>query len=308
MKSTGLTSDWHYGLENNKFFLELSPALQKNLSFKEACLLRAKNIYESTNNPVLGISGGLDSQLVLHCFYSQGLTLDCVFRYFPGYNDNELANLKILEKKYGFKSFIVTIDPMKIKDEILKESNELHIPPNQLIYKKFVSSLPDDLDIIQGLEGPDVIKSSGKIYYIESYNSLEFSRRQAIDSLQRKGKFISFEKNSDILLSIFNDDGYETFINAYDYFNDQEHLKLSNKKLVFFWDLHVKTYLYHKHWKEELIYFPKFQGVENVDYIMNGPVHNYRKNLILLDYEKFKSFLNSSSELTNRFYQRPDPN
>lgn len=281
LKSTGLSNDWLYGVEDNKFVLHINSATNKNHNFYEACMYRAKEIYDNTNNPVLGLSSGLDSQLVLHCLYSQNLKVDCVFRYYKGYNDFELNNLPILEKKYGFKTKIVEIDPNAVKDEIMVEYEKTQIPPNQLVYKKFIRQLPDDLDILQGLDGPNIIKNNNTIYYLESYNSFEFARRQAIDSLQRKGKFVSFEKTSNILLSIINEDIYQTFMHAYDYFNSHDFIK-NHTYLIDYWDLYVKVYLYHKYWKKELEYFPKYQGPEGIDWIMNGPKNDYRKQMILI--------------------------
>jgi hypothetical protein len=303
MKSTGINNDWKYDIEDNKFTLLVNPATNKNYNFYEACMYRAREIYDSVKNPVLGLSGGLDSQLVLNCFYSQGLKIDCVFRHFVGYNDIELININILEKKYGFKVKIISINPIELKEEILAESQKTSIPPNQLMYRTFVSKLPQDLDIIQGLEGPDVIKFKEKIYYLESYNSLEFSRRRAVDMLDRSGKFISFEKNSNILLSILNEEVYNTFISQYDYFVNHEYVMLSEKKLIFFWDLFVKTFIYHKYWKDDLIYFPKYQGIENLDYIVNGPKHDYKSNMILIGIENLKSIFNADGTEYKKFYE-----
>jgi hypothetical protein len=301
MKSTGISKDWKYAFENNQFTLYINPAVNKNYNFQEACMYRATEIYNSVNNPVLGLSGGLDSQMVLNCFYSQGLKIDCVFRHFVGYNDIELTNIKILEKKYDFKVKIISIDPIAVKEKILNESQKTGIPPNQLLYRNFVDQLPDDVDLIQGLEGPDVIKFKERVYYLESYNSLEFARRRAIDMLNRTGKFISFEKNSNILLSIINEDVYDTFMSQYDYFFNQEYVKLSEKKLVFFWDLFVKTFIYHKYWKNDLIYFSKYQGIENIDYIVNGSKHDYKSNMILIEIPYLKSLLTSAGTEYEKF-------
>jgi hypothetical protein len=161
------------------------------------------------------------------------------------------------------------------------EYEKTQIPPNQIIYKKFIQQLPDDLDILQGLDGPNIIKNKDTIYYLESYNSFEFTRRQAIDSLERKGKFVSFEKTSNILLSIIKEDIYQTFMHAYDYFNSHDFIK-NHTYLIDYWDLYVKVYIYHKYWKNDLEYFPKYQGPEGIDWIINGPKNNYKKQMILI--------------------------
>jgi hypothetical protein len=187
----------------------------------------------------------------------------------------------------------------------MEEYHKTLILPNQLIYKKFVSLLPDDLDILQGLEGPNIFKHKETLYYLESYNSFEFARRQGVDSLNRKGKFISFEKNSNVLLSILNEDIYQTFMHAYDYFDAPPFLK-DDTYLIDYWDLYVKVYLYHKYWKDELIYFPKYQGPEGIEWIMNGPKMTYRKQMVAVSISSLIDLM-SSNQGYKKYIQQQDP-
>lgn len=288
MLYTGLDTDWGYEYKNNKFFLYIPPATHE-LSYREACVLRANELYQKLPNPVLSLSGGLDSQIVLHSFYEQGYKIDCIFRHLVGYNDNELENISILKKKYNFNIHIVKMNPNEFKKEILEEYKQTNILPNQLLFKKFYSMISNDLDIIEGPDGPHVFLKNNNLYFLETYNSFEFSRIRAVGLLGRKGKFISYEKNSNILLSIFNDEIYEYFCSTYNYFLNNS--LVQKIYLIDFWDVYIKPYIYYKHWKNELLYFSKFQGIENVDWIFNGPKHNYKKNMISIPLKKIKEIL-----------------
>jgi 3'-phosphoadenosine 5'-phosphosulfate sulfotransferase (PAPS reductase)/FAD synthetase len=280
MMTTGISSDWQYEYIDDRFKLTIQPATNFR-NFRDACVHRAKELAESLTNPVMSLSGGLDSQIVLHSFYEQGIKLDCIFRHFPGYNDNELANILSLQKKYGFKFTKLIINPDECKEEILEEFRSTRLQPNQLLYKKFYAMFPDDLDIIQGLDGPNIYSSPDKkLYYFESYNSFEFVRRRAVDLLNRRGKFISFEKNSNVLLSIFNEELMDHFLHTYDYFF---HNQVEGVKIIDMWDVYLKTFIYYKHWKHELEYFPKYQGLEGIDWIINGPKHDYAKKIIHIE-------------------------
>jgi len=278
INTTGIATDWQWEFKDDIFSLWIQPATHR-LNFREACIYRAKELYESLKNPVISFSGGLDSQLVLHSFYEQGYKIDCIFRHFVNYNDNELENIKILQKRYGFKINIIEMNPYEYRDDILAEYEETDIPPNQLLYKKFYSLLPDDLDIIQGFDGPNVYQSKNELYYIETTNSYEFSRRRAINILNRRGKFVSFEKNSNLLLSTLSEEIYQIFCKTFNYFL---HNQVEGIKVIDFWDTYVKPFVYYKHWKNELIYFPKYQGPEKIDWIMNGPKQQYKKNMITI--------------------------
>jgi hypothetical protein len=298
IKTTGIDSDWAYEYTDNRFVLHIQPASQR-LSFREACVFRAKELSNALSNPVLSISGGLDSQIVLHSFYEQGLKLNGIFRHFPGHNDRELANINLLKKKYGFDLRVIEIYPEEHKEEIIAEYQKTKIPYNQLLYKKFYSMVDEKLDILQGLDGPNIYmsKNDGDLYLFESYNSFEFSRRRAVDMLNRTGRFVSFEKNSNVLLSILCEETMETFCNTYDYFINNQ---VQGVKIIDLWDVYVKTYIYYKYWKKELSYFPKYQGHEGIDWIMNGPINEYAIDMIPINLKKLKQFLISGTS-TQKF-------
>ncbi len=294
MNTTGLDTDWQWDHNGEEFTLTIQPATH-SLNFREACVYRAKELADALPNPVMSLSGGLDSQIVLHSFYEQGIKLDCIFRHFPHYNDNELINILTLKKKYGFNLTKIEMDPEEYKEEILTEFEETGLQPNQLLYKKFYSMLPDDLDIIQGLDGPNIFKhtTNRKLYYFESYNSFEFVRRRAVDLLNRRGKFISFEKNSNVLYSILREETMDYFLNTYDYFLNNP---VEGVKVIDLWDMYVKTYIYYKYWKKELEYFPKYQGPEGIDWIMNGPKHHYSRKVVSLEINQLMQHLSQGTE------------
>ncbi len=298
MNTTGIDTDWQYEYVADKFILHVNPA-SRLLNFRDACVARASELAASLQNPVLSLSGGLDSQIVLHSFYEQGIKLDCIFRHFPGFNDNELENISLLQKKYNFHLTTVSIDTDSLKESILTEYEQTGIPPNQLLYKHFCSKLPDDLDIIQGLDGPNIYRHSKdkRLYYMESYNSFEFARRRAMDMLSRPGKFVSFEKNSNMLLSILNEETMVSFLNTYDYFFNNQ---VDGVKVIDLWDVYIKPYIYYKYWKQELAYFPKYQGPEGIDWIIDGPRHEYTKRMISMEVDDLLEHL-KTGQATRQF-------
>lgn len=292
--TTGLDSDWGYEYKDDKFILHIQPATQHYSNLREACVARAKDLNDNLRNPVMSMSGGLDCQLVLHSFYEQGIRLDCIFRHFPGHNDRELANINQLKKKYGFDLQVVTIIPEECKEEILDEYKQTGIHPNQLLYKKFYSMVDPTYDILQGLDGPNTVldKKDNKLYYFESYNSFEFSRHRAVNLLNRPGRFVSFEKNSNLTLAIFNEEIVDVFFKTFNYFLNNQ---VTGVKFVDMWDVYVKPYVYYKHWKDELTYFPKYQGPEGIEWIMTT-LHLYRNNLIMMELDSLKKHLESGQE------------
>ena len=299
----------NFGFEDNKFYVEYKSCSRKIGNLREEFDLRAIALYESRPKLMLGLSSGLDSQAVMHSFFTQGLKIDCAFLYLPGYNEFEYANLKILEKKYGFEAIIIEIDPIKDKDEIMTLHRELKLPPNQILHRKFLSMLPTDVDIVQGIHGPDFYFSNNKWFCFETANSFELSRLRAFQTLDRTGEVIGWERTSEILLSLLTDDVVTSFMYSYPYISQNGLIYEDGKKIpdIDYWDLYIKPYIYGKYWKDELEYFAKYQGAEGIDYIINGPRNEYHKNIIMIPYIDFVKNLSSTADTSIRYYQHDTP-
>ena len=267
-----------FGIENDLFYVDYASCGNVD-TVKVECEKRAEELIKSNRPLLLGLSSGLDSQVVLHSFYSQGFKINCAFLHLPGYNDNELAQVLLLEKKYGFKSIVVELDPMSIKDAVVEESTRLQIPPYQIIQKHFLECLPKDADFIQGLEGPYIGYRSKQYCYMESFNSYEKARIRALSLVERSGKIISWERDR-VLLSILQDTVTQGYIASANYFvnNGLVHNNTNQApSIISHWDLYIKPILYGAHWKKDLIYFPKYQGPEKIDYVMQGLKHDFTR-------------------------------
>lgn len=297
--------DTRLGLDPNDFFVEIDSANSVVGNFREESEKRARYITDNVTRPVIAVSSGVDSQIVVHSFYSQGLNIESAFLYMPGYNDTEYKQLNLLCSKYGIKPMIVELDPYKIKDEIFQLASEFDISYTHAIQRKFFEALPADANIIQGIAGPDFVKKEGKFFYLESYYSFEVSKVRAFKSLGRKTNIISWERNSEILLSILQDDAIKSFLYTYDYFINNGLTYKDNQKVsvIDMWDLYIKPLVYARHWKNELEYFPKLQGIENIDYIMTAKKNPYSEKCILIPYRELLDLLRSNNE-TKKFKER----
>ncbi len=292
----------NFGFEDSKFYVEFDPATRPGSNMRQETELRAKEIY--SDKLLLSLSSGLDSQSVLHSFYIQNIPINSVFLYLPGYNDNEFHNLKILEAKYSFKTNIVDIDIKKYKEEIENDSILSDCNPLAILHKIFLKQLPLDCDFIQMAHDPFVyIDSQRRKQYIQSYYDMEVSKIRAFASLNRTGKNIMYGSTSDFLLSILNDDIYRAAISSYEYFDsnglDKEgtHLHTVDR-----YDYYIKPLLYGKYWEDELIYFPKYVGIEKINFF--NFESDFRKNgrAVTIPYYELIEHLSSGSN-TKRYYQ-----
>lgn len=288
------------GFENNKFFVEYTGVGRWVGNMREELNRAVKSISEiSKDKLLLGLSSGLDSQVILHSLHEQQLPYTCAFMHMPGYNDHELTNLKILENKYGFKTIIVEIDPDREKEEVLEQMYRYHVLPNHFIHKKFVSLLPNDMDYLNGIEGPDIAinRETKKRFLMEAYWNFENTRLRILRTIPRSGKILNIDRNETseaFLASILNDSVFKGYVSSMEYILDNDLVDKDGVKpsIVFNYNYYIKPILMGRYWGDELIYFPKSMGVEKIDWIMNSPIKvDYEHDVVFMEYNYIRRFL-----------------
>lgn len=292
--------------ENDFFSITLTSCGRKIGNVREESEIQAKKLFDENNKIMLALSGGLDSQVVLHSFMSQNLPAECAFLYLIDCNDFEYNNVKALEKKYGFKLTVVELDPFKIKDEMIAEYEETKIPPFQLMHKKFLSLLPKEHTFIQGLDGPDFVTKDKKWYIAQTANSFVNARVRALEMVPRQGRVLSWEKTPEVFLSIIADDVVPAYMQSYPNIINNG-LSYANDKpipIIDHYDLYIKPIIYGKYWKDELEYFSKYQGPEKVNWIMEKKWHQYRKNMAYIPYNDAIKVLSSIEPKSKTYNQR----
>jgi hypothetical protein len=310
-----------YGLQDDLFYVEYTscsaPIGNMRQEMEKACARLA-----SQGKVMISLSSGLDSQVLLHTFHTMGLPYECAFLYFPGYNERELTNIRILEKKYGFECIIISIDPNIYQQEVEQEALLTGIPPEHHLMKRFLMQLPDDRDLLQGIDSFDFVFRNGKVYCIESWNSIEVASQRALLQVPRSGKIVSVDRmaeNNDFALAMLTDDIVSAYISSIEYFKGNglvlqkdtfwEQAANSSPKLVFSWEYYVKPLLFGKYWGNELEYFPKDVSPEHINYIMkpDNPLlkHNYLKHCVFIERQELIEHLSDwGSNKTKRYTQK----
>lgn len=270
-----------YFYENNIFSI-LIPGLRRDIgNIREETELKAREISKIYNKVLISMSSGLDCQTILHSFASQNLGFECSFLHLVGYNDEEFNQLKILESKYGFRSIIIQIDPYKIKNRIFHESTTFNIQKNQILQKIYLEHLPEDYYFLQRFEPYVHITGSGKFMYYQGLHTVETSRHRAFSLVDRSGGFEFIDGNSEFLYSLLSDESYLATLYSAKYFKDtfmtKYRISISNYDL---WDHFIKPVIYGKYWKNELEYFPKYSGIEKIDFLTEQS--DFTKHAVLI--------------------------
>ena len=303
-----------YGFDDDVFYIDMPTISRPVINMRDENDRRALEIAQMSNKIVLGMSTGIDSQAMLHAFKQYDIPIECVFMYMPGYNEIEYNRIPIVEKRWGVKIQIIDIDVMKLEPEIIDYSNKERISPVSVIHKIFASILPDDADLVQAIHDPFVYVSTKKeLYYYQRYNSSEFARPRVMSNLGRKGKFIPYCDSSEFLYSILNDDTFEGAFWANEYYDGNDLIKPGldiNLKTSDRWDYYIKPIIYGKYWRDELIYFPKFGGWENLPFMkgvfsakgLNSSDLWAREHGVLIKYWNLLEHLGNINGISKRYH------
>jgi hypothetical protein len=291
---------------DDKFYYEYPCITREVGTMKEETDRRAVELYQQNNKIALSLSSGLDSQSMLHSFVTQGIPFEAFFMLLPNYNNFEYNNLKVLEKKYGFKAHVIRIDPVEEREDIEDQAQIYDCHPLAILHKKFLQQIPDDYDFLQMVHDPFVyISGTGKYWFVQSYYDMETTKMRIFDGVNRKGKNVMYGNTSEFLLSVIDDDIYKSAIYSHRYY-DTNGLQKDGVSLLTVdrYDYYIKPLLYAKYWQDELIYFGKFVGEEEIKYIRNATVDFTRKGIVV-DYFKFIKDLKTNSGNVKYYHNMP---
>jgi len=245
-------------------------------------------------NLMLGVSGGLDSQILIHSFASQAIPFEAAMLHLPGYNDGDLENLKVLEQKYNFKLTVIELDiHNSFGHDILTEYYETGVLPDYILYRHFVSKLPTDCNFVQGLSAPIVLKRNvdgkQKLFYVDSLNHPHRELNRVLSALPREGRIININDDPRYISSILHDSFYTAMMHSYDYLRgnrvEKNKVEMGDAELYHYF---VRPILYANYW-DDLIYSTKIDFLGNIDWPHDR--YNYTQNSCYIDYNIFKKFL-----------------
>jgi hypothetical protein len=281
-----------YGLdEQGKYWIEYTSCPRPVGNMRQELDLACQRI-ASQRPTMISLSSGLDSQIVLHSFVEQGLDHECAFLYHPGFNDSEFENVKILEKKYGFKSHVITIDAMAVKEQAEALAESTRVPPQHHVKTMFFDQLDDSYQILEGPENPDLFLDNGRWRMMESYNAIDTTanwfhagRRNPVVHLDRRSQHQEFA------ISILIDDIAQAYRHAFPYIRENGMVDAKTGKVplwvIWGWGLYIKPIQFGKYWGNELEYFPKFASQKEIEYMADPRViHDYLKRVIFIDLER----------------------
>lgn len=313
------------GDDDNGFYIEFKSKSRKVGNVRQEFEIQAQQLYKENPNIVLAISGGLDSQVMLHSFLCQGLKVNTSFMYMPGYNDNEFLYVKTLDEKYNINTEIIKLNPMDFYKHFCLQSIEHDIINKySLLFAYYMSLMPEDYTFVQH-SGPNLKYEIWKnlndkqIYHRLGYQSNDVSKMRAFNLYNKKNKPVLFSHFGEHLLSVFQDEIFISGLYASDFWPDvngkksQELDKLKQNEEVFkrctLYDPFLKGIIYGKYWKDELEYFPSstlsMHKLEFYGHLGYSTGENRKKILdttVLIPMDELYNVLDSDESISKKYY------
>lgn len=290
------------GFENEQFYVEVSGTSRPVGNLKEEIEAEVRAIHSQDSTALLSLSAGLDSQVVLDAFLSQGLNVECVFFYMPGYNDVEYSNLKMIQSKTGCKVTVLDADPMKVRKEVDQLAIDLDINPGHAIHAYFAKQLPAGVSLVQGLEQPNFFVRYSKPFLMYGYHDPDNTRKRAIEHSRKSYDLLS---SNTVLLSYLTDPFFSAMVRSWDYIKGNGlQRKGSNVRPMWACEIYVKPMQYAYYWKDRLLYFPKYAGVEKTTFWHKLYV---KESIVLVPLKQHIAVLKSPETYSERFYQLVGP-
>jgi hypothetical protein len=191
-----------------------------------------------------------------------------------------------------------------VRDEIEHLKTKLDVHANHCLQYMFVDQLPKNFDIIQVLHDPWFYtdRKRGTHHLFHGYYDPEIGRYRCLKQLQRSGEIHMFGDSSEFFLSCIRDELFQYFMDSWIYY-DGNGLKQYDRKLVdvLRYEYYIKPMLYAKHWNKELIYFPKFSGYENIDWLMKEVRVIRQEKFVAIEFSTLIDHLSLYDGSTRRF-------
>ena len=287
-------------IENGLYCIEVEsegyiPKLEKQSFYQDG----RKLLESATRKPAVMFSGGLDSQIIVKTLQANDADFECFFMYRPKANETELENARACQKKWGFRLNIIEIDPVSDFQAYQKMISEADITGySYCLYHSFTKQIDDQYDLIQGT-APYLILWRGQkeLEVIFSYyDSIEQNRR-VIDYTAGRRRHIHFPYTDKMHCLMMANQYVNHLRNCFDYYAFQ-YTDMLDKYSI--WDNCFKPLIHSHVWHDELIYFPKKHGMENMYWATHSIPPGRKIYIPHVDYEN----LFKTKTGTFKFYEK----
>lgn len=159
-------SAMHCETKAGKFSVTFHACTREPLTWKEELYAAARSIASKAQKPLwLCSSGGLDSEIMCHSFFDQGINFSVLtIAYGDGTNEHEVEHARTWCQKHGVHQKIVRLDMRGfLEKQVLLYTEQDYISSDLLRYMQIAL-----METVDAMEGYAVIAAGKQLYKIDS--------------------------------------------------------------------------------------------------------------------------------------------
>lgn len=252
-----------FSTDPSNFSVTYNSPSRKVKSLRDEFNVDAVTLSNQIGPAYISFSTGVDSQVIARSFLDMKLDVEFVFLHVVGCNDLEFNRLSECEKFFGIKVRVITLDVEAHKEQWLTDNNNNEI--DSIAHYPFAymcSQLDNDIPIItQGSVEPAIVglnKNKVAIYH-DYYESMELRFKL----MNKHRKVYDFPASPESIASYYTDENMQLFVSTISYYNNG--LKQDNEAIPYsqYYNLYAKSFVKGRHYKDDIIWYPKLTGAEN---------------------------------------------
>lgn len=222
----------------------------------------AYNMTKEFGQVNLSFSTGIDSQKALRAFLDANITPNVYFLRYLGYENQEFERVKECEDFYKIKINIIDINLDRYRDQWIKrnEGNPLE-SMRQYPFEYLSESIPNSYPLVS--IGPHDMNQTfwgSKTSRSNMYWNYFQGELQRYKMLRKYRKVIDLPFSPEAIAATYSDETIKTFSRTVRYHKEtMPHIGVVN-----YWKYFIKPMLYGKHYKNDIIWYGKLTGQENL--------------------------------------------
>jgi hypothetical protein len=259
------------------FYVKYRSPRRKIYDFRTELNTDAIEISKQYGPVYIGLSSGIDSQIITRCFLDNKLDCEFVFLYVKGVNDLEYERVIWCEKYFGIDVRKYTIDINSFKDEwIVKSKTEKNKSMHQYQFEWLSSNLENPYPFVtQGAYEPAIVggwyrqnRDEEHDYPVAIYHNYEEAMLQRRRLMENHRPVLEFPFSPEAVSSYYTHTSFKTFCKNINYFIECDPVmpSLWQEKDYFmhklnYFNLYAKPFIKGEQFKD-ILWYGKLSGYE----------------------------------------------
>lgn len=244
------------------FFVRLHSPSRNYDDMRTEYMNDAINLTKEVGRVNLSFSTGVDSQIALRAFLDANIEPNVYYLRYVGYENEEYIRVKECEDFYNIRINVIDLHLDDLQHEFITRNTNNKLESMRQVPFEYLSKLiPNQYPLVSigphdmGQQFFGATTERANIYW--NYFQGELQRFRMMNKYR---KIFDFPYSPEALATTYTDEVIKTFSRTVRYYRETA----SFVPVYDFWKIFIKPMLYGKHYKNDIIWYGKLTGQENL--------------------------------------------